>query len=149
MDCKLSQTRAALFVYTYRVRYVSVNFNYLGAVSTLKQLPRHPLNSLQRVLAKQSPHPSLMTHPSGLWKSFAFAHIYSFLHTSKNTVLTSSLCFATHSAPVTESLSRRRAEDLLCQDGTLTFLLPPFSVKISPPEEGREERGKWEENLWD
>lgn len=54
MDCKLSQTRAALFVYTHRVRYVSVNFNYPGAVSSLKQLPRRPLNSLLRILAKQS-----------------------------------------------------------------------------------------------
>lgn len=97
-----------------------------------------------------------MTHPLGLWKIFALTHSYSFPHTSKNTVLIPSLSFAIHSAPVTQSLSRWRAEDLPCKDGTPEFLLLvnsrgliPLLVKIRPPEEGRGERGKWEESLWD
>lgn len=85
-----------------------------------------------------------MTCPLGLWKSFALTHIYSFPHTSENTVLTSSLCFATHSAPVPQSLGRWRAEDLPCQDGTLAFLLLPLWLRsvLLKREEGKEGSGK-------
>lgn len=85
-----------------------------------------------------------MTHPLDLWKSFALTHIYSFPHTSKNTVLTPSLSFATHSAPVTQSPSRWRAEDLTCQDGTPAFLLLPLWLRsvLLKREEGKEESGK-------
>lgn len=55
MDWKLSQPRAALFVCTYRVRYVV--FNYLGVMSSVKLLSKLLLNSLQRLLLR-----SLLSH---------------------------------------------------------------------------------------
>lgn len=130
MDCKLSQRRAALFVYTYRVRYVAVNFNYTGVVSSLKQLSRLLLNSSQSVLLSNPPHLSLMTYILGLWKNFVLT--YTLPPTSKKAVLTPSPSLPTHPAPVTHSLNRWRGGNLICQDGTFAFLLLPCLIKIGP-----------------